>query len=385
MTSPVTPYSIFAVEDDPASLRLLQAVFQETYALETFASAEACLARLDTGTPDLFLLDVGLPGVDGYELCRQLKDRPASAHLPVIFISGHVELESRLRGYEVGAHDFIVKPFDLREVRQKVEVLFKELASKANLENRLTESDTLTALILSNLDEYAVVLKYLRELNSCADPRELADMTHTMLRGFGLSGAVQLRLPGEELTIDAQGANTPIMVSIMNHVRTLERIFEFHRHGVYNFDRITLMVDNMPVADAERCGRLRDHLAIAIETADARLKGLLATATNTRANEHVGQAIAVLRATVAAFTERYAHAQHAGGAVMRELMEEMRAAFIHLGMTQLQEESILDIIQQKMDLLVGLYDAGAETNTTLVHLEHRLTEMQTLLKTAPGD
>lgn len=372
--------NLFLVEDDSASAALVRTLLEGTCAIDSFATAEDCLARLAAIQPRLFLLDVGLPGIDGYELCRQIKARPETAHVPVMFISGHVEIESRLRGYEVGAHDFITKPFDVREVQQKVALLLRQQQDRNGLEGRLVESDTLASLILSNLDEYAVLLNYLRDLNSCADPRELAQLTLGMLRGFRLRGVVQLRLPEGGLTVDTQGESTPIAESVISHVKTMGRIFEFRRHGVYNFDRITLMVDNMPIADPELCSRLRDHLAIAVETAEARLAGQLAVQTNDRASELVGTAAGILQKSVASFAHRAAHAHEAGSAVLRELSAEMRIAISHLGMTMLQEESILELIERKTSMLITLYDAGAETHAVLAQLQGQLAEMQTLLK-----
>lgn len=372
--------TIFLVEDDPASARLLQMMLKNDAEIEVFEQAEDCLMHLAESKPSIFLLDVGLPGIDGYALCEQLKQRPDTADIPVIFISGHVEMEARIRAYEIGAHDFIVKPFDVTEVRSKLGRLLESLRERAGLNTRLEESDLLTTLILSNLDEYAVVLKYLRDLNSCTSPQEMAQMTHTMLRGFGLSGAVQLRLPESTLNTSADGEATPIVTSILNHVRLMNRIFEFKKRGVYNFERITMIVDNMPVDDPERCGRLRDHLAIAIETADARLAGLLATSANSRADLNLNETLQLLARATEEFSLRQRTAQEAGREVMRELTEEMHGTFAHLGMNQLQEDSILDLIEQKTQKLILIYDATAATQATLQKLQVQMNTMRSTLK-----
>ena len=372
--------TIFLIEDDPASARLLQMMLKNNAEIEVFEQAEDCLMRLEEGKPSVVLLDVGLPGIDGYALCEQLKQRPDTADIPVIFISGHVEMEARIRAYELGAHDFIVKPFDVTEVRSKISRLLDSLRERAGFNTRLEESDLLTTLILSNLDEYAVVLKYLRDLNSCTSPQEMAQMTHAMLRGFGLSGAVQLRLPDSTLNTSADGEATPIVASILNHVRLMNRIFEFKKRGVYNFERITMIVDNMPVDDPERCGRLRDHLAIAIETADARLAGLLAASANSRADHNVNEILQLLGTATEEFSLRQRTAQEAGREVMRELTEEMHGTFAHLGMNQLQEDSILDLIEQKTQKLILIYDATAATQATLQKLQAQMNSMRQTLK-----
>ena len=77
-------YRIFVVDDNTARL-LLNAMLGTTYTVECFAAAEVCLKRLQEQCPDLFLLDVGLPGIDGYELCRRIKADPETARIPVVF------------------------------------------------------------------------------------------------------------------------------------------------------------------------------------------------------------------------------------------------------------------------------------------------------------
>lgn len=378
--------SIFVVEDEEIIRCVLEKSLGERHRVYSFATAEECLARIagegqDVAVqPDLFLFDVGLPGMDGFALCQHLKAQPGLEQVPVIFLSGLVEIDARIRGYDVGAHDFIVKPFDVRELKQKVDILLALAESHSQLRNQLNDSDTLTSLILSNLDEYAVLLNYLRSLNSCNHSSGIAALTHTMLREFGLSGVIQLRLPEGDLTRDGEGNCTPLMESVMNHVRTLSRIFEFKKHGVYNFHRITLMVDNMPTQDPELCGRLRDHLAIAIETADERLAGLLATESILNANESVEEILTVLHGTIAAFTDRAKYAQQAAATVMLEMGNEMSASFAQLGLNLFQEESLLEMVKLKAHELVAIYNSTNETNQTLSEVEQRLQEIQTALK-----
>src|SRR5208283_3238025 len=70
--------------------------------------------------PDLILLDVDLPGADGFEICRRLKSDPATAEIPIVFLTGAASTEEKLRGLELGATDYIIKPFDPAELRARV-------------------------------------------------------------------------------------------------------------------------------------------------------------------------------------------------------------------------------------------------------------------------
>ncbi|CAA9342932.1 MAG: Proteins incorrectly called adenylate cyclase [uncultured Friedmanniella sp.] len=112
--------TVLAVDDQPQNLRLLDAVLTPRgYRVLTAASGEEALAVLAAGVPDLVLLDIVMPGLDGYEVCRRIRADPATAFLPVVMItaSGEQEKVSSLRA---GADDFVSKPIDQRELLARV-------------------------------------------------------------------------------------------------------------------------------------------------------------------------------------------------------------------------------------------------------------------------
>jgi two-component system cell cycle response regulator len=104
---------ILVVDDVAANIRLLSArLTAEFYEMASAASGPDALALADTWSPDVVLLDVMMPGMDGYEVCRELKRNPRTAHIPVILLTALTDREERVRGLEAGADDFLSKPVD---------------------------------------------------------------------------------------------------------------------------------------------------------------------------------------------------------------------------------------------------------------------------------
>lgn len=102
---------ILAVDDSPDSLLLIQGVLEDAYQLALVDNGPDALKRAATEPcPDLILLDIMMPGMDGYEVCRQLKANPVVSHIPVIFLTGKSEVEDEKMGFDLGAEDYIVKP-----------------------------------------------------------------------------------------------------------------------------------------------------------------------------------------------------------------------------------------------------------------------------------
>ena len=365
-------YLIFVVDDDATTRLLLKSMLGSQYAVDTFESAESCLNALGEKQPNLFLLDVGLPGMDGYELCRRIKAIPEAARVPVVFLSGHDNPEDILAGYDAGGQDYILKPFDIVGLHHKIENLQRIEQDKRLLAGQAEASDELASLVMANLDEYAVLIKFLRTLNECGSPAELVEAIQRVLAAAHLEGAVQIRLRNFEKTYSPTGENWPLEVAVMNHVRTLERIFEFKRRAAYNFDHITLLITNMPLEDAELCGRIRDNIAIAAESADAKLAALQSFTDNATLRDEIHGLLQGVGQTVESFSKQYDAARFQGSLYTNRFLDDLLAAFAHLGMSSQQEEEILDLVKQRANGLIDLYDFAGETQETLGKLGARL-------------
>jgi DNA-binding response OmpR family regulator len=111
--SQTRPARILIVDDDPVIVRLLQINFRlEGYEVDTASRGEEALQRVRDHLPDVVILDVMMPGIDGWEVCRKLKENPAVKHVPVIFLSARAQDEDRQRGYALGVDEYVTKPFD---------------------------------------------------------------------------------------------------------------------------------------------------------------------------------------------------------------------------------------------------------------------------------
>ena len=108
---------VMVVDDAPQSLGpLCQALQEDGYTVIVARDGEAALARLDLVTPDAILLDALMPGLSGFEVCRHIKQDPALAHVPIIFMTGLSETPHIVEGFESGGVDYVVKPVRAQEV-----------------------------------------------------------------------------------------------------------------------------------------------------------------------------------------------------------------------------------------------------------------------------
>lgn len=102
---------IFIVDDNPANLRILKNILSEKYIIATAPSAEKLFSLLENNKPDLILLDIKMPEIDGYETIKTLKSRTETRNIPVVFMTGLSEIEDdEVDGFSLGAVDYIIKP-----------------------------------------------------------------------------------------------------------------------------------------------------------------------------------------------------------------------------------------------------------------------------------
>lgn len=113
MPEPAADARILIADDDPVILRLLQVNFAlEGFDVDTAARGEEALKKAKDGRPDVIVLDVMMPGMDGWEVCRRLHEDEETAAIPVIFLSALSLEEDRQRGLELGVEAYVTKPFD---------------------------------------------------------------------------------------------------------------------------------------------------------------------------------------------------------------------------------------------------------------------------------
>ena len=368
-------YKIAVVEDDRTTRLLLQSSLGSHYALHVVESAEELLALPDRGGAQLFLLDVGLPGMDGLELCRALKSDPATAQAPVMFLSGHDTSEEILAGYEAGGQDYIVKPFDVASLRHKIENLQRIQAQQEILAEQVRNADELTTQVLASLDEYAVLIKFLRTLNECETPDDLIQASLSALQGFNLEGAVQIRMQGSEKTCSAYGENWPLEVAVINHIRTLDRIFEHKHLAAFNFDNITMLVTNMPRHEFELCGRIRDHLAIAMESANAKIRAMQSFMENSWMRGEIGQVLQDIGRALQELAQKYQDARYQETIYTAHFIDEITSTFAEVGMSQQQEDVLLESVRSHIKTFVDLYDIAPHTQGTLQVLTQRMEKI----------
>lgn len=160
--------SILLVDDTPTNLEILVQVFdKQGYEVFVATDGESALEQVPSTKPDLILLDVMMPGLDGFETCQRLKANPSTADIPVIFMTALAETNDKVKGFQTGAVDYVTKPIQHEEVLARVNTHLNLRSLQQHLEQRVTERTTELQSALNEVEQLKSQLQaentYLRE------------------------------------------------------------------------------------------------------------------------------------------------------------------------------------------------------------------------------
>lgn len=200
---------VMIIDDTPINMRLLSDFLENNgYATQAFPSGRKALAAAARRAPDLILLDITMPEMDGYEVCAALKAQPELADIPVIFISALSDSDDKVRAFAAGGVDYIGKPFKTEEVLARVRThlnlrrLQRELAERnEQLQTALTDRTALTGMIVHDLGNLlTVVLGGVDLLRQVSD--QLGDVEQEALDAMRVATDDMLYLSSSLLQVD---------------------------------------------------------------------------------------------------------------------------------------------------------------------------------------
>jgi diguanylate cyclase (GGDEF)-like protein len=130
------PASVLVVDDNANNLRVVEGILKDTgFRVRMALTGESALRSIEIEIPDIILLDIRMPGMDGYEVCSRLKSNPDTAEIPVIFLSALQDVADKLRAFQVGGVDYVVKPFQAEEVLSRVHTHLELAQTRRSLQD----------------------------------------------------------------------------------------------------------------------------------------------------------------------------------------------------------------------------------------------------------
>lgn len=360
--------TILIVDDDEVMRALIGEAISDCYRILGAANGEECLQLAAQKHPDLILLDVEMPGLDGYETCHRLKADTDLGSIPVMFVSAHDEIEARLRGYEAGADDYIVKPLEMRELRAKISGLFSRVGERTQLREMASYASKTAMTAMCSMGEIGSLLQTMQAFNACTTYPALVDTTLQGLVAYGLDGAVQLRSPQGSLTRTTHGDANALEASVIGHMAGMERILQYRNRLSITYPNVSLLVSNLPTDDPDRCGRLRDHLAVLVESAEVRATSLIADAQTRQRSERISASVQHITRALHDIDQDQRRSRAATNQAIQDMTTKLERAYVQLALTEKQEEFLARIASDSVTKVLDaqLAETGQQDKMTTI-------------------
>lgn len=338
---------ILLVDDDPILLQMEQALLKGGgYRFTTAGDGLDCLARIQAERPDIILLDIIMPGMDGLETCRRIRAAADNAAIYIIFVSAMNDAESRLAAYDAGGDDFMLKPIQASEIRHKVEMACKSRQEVDDLRRNLSDTMSMAMTALSASGEMGVILHFFSRSIACQSMESLAGAVLDGFSSYGLSASVQLKYEGGPLTLNSQRRCSLIEQELLTNLsQDTRRVFDYGTRTVINFPHVCVLVKNMPVDEPERHGRMKDNAVLLTEGAEHRLQALASELAARRRQQRLATVVRGTEKELAEVREDYHRDQSELALTLTQLEQKLEAAFNHLALSETQETYLLEVVR----------------------------------------
>jgi CheY-like chemotaxis protein len=366
---------ILIVDDEPINCEIMQEILEVDYDLKIVNNGQECLDSAPHWLPDLVLLDISMPGMSGYEVCRQLKGGVKTQDAQITFVSALDTLGDRLAGYEVGGDDYITKPFDAEELLRKVEVAFKNKSLQRQLQNNADKAMQTAMSAISSTNEIGMVLQFISATFHCYEYDCLAQLIVDTVEAMGYRNTVQIRTSDGEINKCSEGTINPLEVAVINRISHEDDHLDIGPRTIMNFEHVSVLVKDMPVNDEEEYARIKENVAVIAEGSEARINAIEAqNALLARAGM-----LDVLRQAQQALKElndKQADHKQQILALVQQLKRSLQAKFATTSLNSFQIDPFMDLVNKTQKGALAVFDGEEQAED---QVEHVIEELQAVI------
>ena len=347
--------SILCVDDEPVNLIIMEELLRDNYALNTVKSGESCLEQVGLQKPDLILLDVNMPKMDGLETCERLKTDTDTAEIPIIFVSALASHEELMAGYEDGCDDYITKPFSQEILQKKVQIVLASQQRKRELEQISDRAVEALKDNLTNTEMLGMVVQFLHRCQRIDDVDDLVNNVFDCLREFELESSLLIQAEPENRVWFSDGIDRPMESQILESLRGQDRVLSFGTRLAINSDHVTLLVRKLP-SGQEEIENLRQQLVIMIEGLDTRLHAMQAEMLFDSRRELLARVLESTRDKLGEIDEQHKRQILVASEIATEMGNELESSMLQLDSTEQQKKVLLKIIDSSVSKIKSVDD-----------------------------
>ena len=367
---------ILAVDDEPFNLEIIEEILEDLdFELKMVNSGPECLEVVEEFDPQVILLDVSMPQMSGYDVCRKLKENPNTQKIIVMFVSARGTVEERMEGYSVGAEDYIVKPFSHNELKLKLQHLNQVLIEKESLEQQVEDATSTAFNAMANSSEMGQIVNYIEHIGSIDNEHELGKAFLNCLGAFDLQSNVEFRLDNEVLHFSVSGVCSPIVLELFEMLKSKGRLHEFSNRILVNYEMISLLILNMPGQDPDKHGRIRDHICFLVSVTEQQLKAILTKKELLQQQQQLNDAVGKVHSKFTGLIELLNENRINNEAVFKRLQEDLESRIPTMGLDEDQEVFIYQKVDETIQNSVAREESVKGVKAAFKEIENDLSQL----------
>ena len=353
------------IVDDAEDNRMLQRmILEEKYTVVEADSGEDCIEKIEQSTPDLFLLDVNMLGMNGYDVCTHLRKQHSTANTPIIFVSALYKPEERLKGYEVGADDYITKPIDGEKLLERVQYHLESHLEIVKAQEEAKNSMNVALEAMTYSSEIGQLIDFVKQSQGVKSLEEMGERVCEAAEEFGLSACALVAGADQPYACcEPDSLEAKVLEKAKN---SSERIINIGVRTIVKSDQIALLIKNMPTDDETRYGRIKDHLAVLVSICDGRLMALQAQKDlASQRNTVLGRVILVTEEKLKDFNLKIIKHDDEVRDIMMNMITELESKLFSLGLDEDQEATLMALAYKANEQLDESREATNELEREL--------------------
>ena len=369
--------NILAIDDDKISQKFIgRALADETFNLNFADDGEQGLEKAIEGLPDIIILDVEMPGMNGYQVCEKLREIPATKEIPVVFLSSHTSLRDRMQGYEVGADDFLVKPFENADLAAKMMVLSKYLDDRKTLKTQYEIASKTAYMAMTSSSELGIAMQFVEKSYGYHNYQDLSDAMLQVTRQYDVSCALMI-LPteGEPIWFSPDEPIKPLEKEMMEMLDRKQRFVDFGSRTIINYHNLSLLVKNMPLDDMERYGRIKDLLPMLLAAVDSKINAINSERALSLQSEELLASFGVIKTSLYHLTKTLISNQAESTELLQTMVTSLNTDLLGMGLEDDQEAYILHHIDHAIEEAKEQIDASDMLYVVFTSIHNQLKSM----------
>ena len=252
-----------------------------------------------------------------------------------------------MQGYKSGGDDYLVKPFECDELLAKLQIINKYKDEKKDLQDNYKMASDVAMEAMTNSQEIGLALEFSKETYAIKNESDLMDLFVNCLKNFGLNAIIRLRVSDFYQWHQCIGQPSPLEKGLVDILSKKDRIFSFEHRTQFNFDRISLLVKNMPVEDENKYGRYKDLLPFFLDATNACMESIEDRKTITE-NDQLKPSILIVNEALDEERSLIKESQTILSRILEDLNHTVEDELPTLGLDADQEKFLNNLIEKKI-------------------------------------